>query len=1037
MYDFGPIAQRLDGGATWVIPTMKQTRRIWRTVFVAAIILMTSGIARAVEDATKLLDEALDFVEGYEARKAVAVLADAARKYPQDHKIAGLLYKLLRDERWAVGQTLPVKLPAGITVVRFSPDGKLLIAGTEDGTVRILDAGSGKLLDGQVKHPGAVVGVVILPGNELAFSIGKAGDANLWKIADGSTVKSWSNKESTLTAGAISKDFRRLALGYANGEVRVYDRDQAKQLGESVKYTKAITSLGFSPDGETLGMGSADGTARVFDVATAKPHAFVVKHKSALVSVEVGRHDILLTASEDGIAKTLNAKDGKVIAEINTGAKIRNAHLGGSATYLSTILDDSTVRIWEVQTGKAAQGVIRTDDGIVDADWGPAGLSIVTASDGPLAYNWRVRDGRRATEGMLHQSPVHVAAYGPNSRQIATGCKDGSLRIWRVDVGAASEGLPTIRTHNAAVRSASFSADGQGIVSCARDLTTIRWKRGSVHMDGHAMPFESGPICAAYSPDRSLVVTVTEDGKAVLVAGKSGEARGTRDLGAPARWVDFNKDGKRFLTTAGSKAVIWSVDDEKPLGAPIEHPQAADRDLRMARFSSDGNLIVTASNDGTARVWDVSSRKEVAVLKIHEGPVTSARFSFDGKMLVTTGADGTIVVWDTAKWQQTGETMMLPGEIYSAVIGPNDEFVAATSELSGGLRGFEISSGRMFGPGVDTPSEATTVDMDPTGQSIVLACADGTVRTYESPWVREEIPKWLPDFAEQIVEMRVEGPDKFAPVFSTLDKLKEYPPAGTDPKSEFAILAKWLTTLGIDRTASPRTKTTIEASVTQRVDERSLDALYELFEAQPANPLIFAAMSLFVPGQRQGEYLAEYALARADKYPLAKAYVASTFAKYNRVEEAERIMKEALDAAPNDPRILRRAAKLDIRAKRKEEALAKLERAVAADPDDEVTYRDYAWQMYDLKEYAKAMEQFKKADAWYGGRDTDVNSGIALSEMELGHEEAAVARYKRLIKIGAEWGDAEYVRNLKGWTEKELVDMERLRALATKNVTQK
>jgi WD40 repeat protein/tetratricopeptide (TPR) repeat protein len=1019
------------------VAPMKQTRRIWRPVFVAAIILMTGGIARAVEDATTLLDEALDYFAGYEARKAVAVLSDAARKYPQDHKIAGLLYKLLRDQRWAVGQTLPVKLPAGITVVRFSPDGNLLIAGAEDGTVRILDTDTGKLLDGQVKHPGAVVGVVILPGNELACSIGKTGDAILWKIADGSTVKSWSNKDSSLTAGAISKDFRRLALGYANGEVRVYDRDQENQLGESVKYTKAITSLGFSPDGETLGMGSADGTARVFDVVTQKPHPFVVKHKSALVSVEVGRHDVLLTASEDGIARTLNAKDGKLIAEINTGAKIRNAHLGGSATYLSTILDDSTVRIWEVQTGKAAPGVIRTDDGIVDADWGPAGLSLVTASDGPVAYNWRVRDGRRVTEGMLHQSPVHVAAYGPNSRRIATGCKDGTLRVWRVDVGAASEGLPTIRTHNAAVRSASFSADGQGIVSCARDLTTIRWKRAIVHMDGHAIPFEAEPVCAAYSPDRSLIVTVTEDGKALLSAGKSGEARGTRDLGAPARWVDFNKDGKRFVTTAGSKAVIWSVDDDKPIGAPIEHPKQGDNELHMARFSPDGNLIVTASNDGTARVWDVSSRKELAVLKIHEGPVTTARFSFDGKMLVTAGADGTIVVWDTAKWQQTGATMMLPGAIYSALIGPNDEYVAATSEQSAGIRGFEISSGRLFGSGIDTPSEATTIDLDPTGQSVVVACADGTVRTYESPWVREELPKWFPEFAEQIVEMRVDGPDKFAPVPSTLNKLKQYPPADADPKSEFSILAKWLTTQGIDRTTSPRTKATIEASVTQRVDERSLDALYELFEAQPANPLIFAAMSLFVPGQRQGEYLAEYALARADKAPLAKAYVASTFAKYNRIEEAERIMKEALDAAPNDPRILRRAAKLDIRAKRKDEALAKLDRAVAADPDDEVTYRDYGWQMYDLKDYAKAMEQFKKADEWYGGRDTDVNSGIALTELELGHQDAAVARYKRLIKIGSEWGDAEYIRSLKGWTEKELIDMERLRGLATKTVTQK
>ncbi len=120
-------------------------------------------------------------------------------------------------------------------------------------------------------------------------------------------------------------------------------------------------------------------------------------------------------------------------------------------------------------------------------------------------------------------------------------------------------------------------------------------------------------------------------------------------------------------------------------------------------------------------------------------------------------------------------------------------------------------------------------------------------------------------------------------------------------EADFGRLAKWMVSFGIDRTMSPRTFATIESNVTQRVAERSLDSLYELFEAQPANPLIIAAMSLFVPTQRQGEYLAEYALARADKYPLARAYVASTFAKYERVEEAERIMEDALGAALTTP----------------------------------------------------------------------------------------------------------------------------------------
>jgi WD40 repeat protein/Flp pilus assembly protein TadD len=712
-----------------------------------------------------------------------------------------------------------------------------------------------------------------------------------------------------------------------------------------------------------------------------------------------------------------------------------HAQFGASGIFFSTTLTDHTVRIWESETGKPAQGVIRTDDGIVSSDWGPAGISLVTASAGPLANIWRARTGERISQGMLHQSPVRIAAYGPHARGIITGCADGTVRLWRVDVGSASKAIPTIREHGAAARTAFYSADGKGLVSCSRDLTTVRWdleKRGPI---GRRLPYEGNPACAVYSPDRSFVVTVTEDGKAFLVDGNSGEAKGTpRDLGAPGHWVDFHKDGKHFLTTAGTKAVVWSVDDSAPSGPPIEHPGEGDRELRMARFSPDGNLIVTASADGTARVWDSTSRKEVATLKKHEGPVTSARFSANGKLLVTTGADGFIIVWDTAKWEPIGVPIILPGEAYSAVIGPAGKVLAASSELSEGVRFFDIFTGRAFGEGIDLPSAALTIDLHPSNGRLVVACADATVKTFGSPFLdQDDIPDWMPEFAERIIGMRVDGPDRFAPVETTYAEMQKYPPPNTPTDSDFGRLAKWMVTYGVNRTTSPRATATIESNVVAGVEERSLEVLYELYEAAPANPLIIAAMSLYVPIKRQGEYLAEYALARAANNPLAQSYVASTFAKYGRMEEAERTMKAALAAAPNDFRVLRRAAKLDARQNRKEAAIEKYERSITGDREDKVTYCDYAWSLYNLNEPAKAMEQFKKADDLAGGADPDINAGICLSAAATGDQPTATARYKRLIKIAAEWGEADYLKNLSGWTDKELKEMERIRALATTN----
>ena len=67
-----------------------------------------------------------------------------------------------------------------------------------------------------------------------------------------------------------------------------------------------------------------------------------------------------------------------------------------------------------------------------------------------------------------------------------------------------------------------------------------------------------------------------------------------------------------------------------------------------AAFSPDGSRIVTASADKTARIWDAASAKEIAVLRGHDGDVSSAAFSPDGSRIVTASEDKTARIWDAA-----------------------------------------------------------------------------------------------------------------------------------------------------------------------------------------------------------------------------------------------------------------------------------------------------------------------------------------------------------------------------------------------------
>ena len=117
--------------------------------------------------------------------------------------------------------------------------------------------------------------------------------------------------------------------------------------------------------------------------------------------------------------------------------------------------------------------------------------------------------------------------------------------------------------------------------------------------------------------------------------------------------------------------------------ALLAYRQAAvfkhDAEVTQAAFNRAGDRIVTASYDKTARIWDVSKGRQVAVLKGHRGPVERAGFSPDGRRVVTAARDGTARIWDAASGEQ--RAVLGPvGNFPTAVFDPKGERVLTAGE---------------------------------------------------------------------------------------------------------------------------------------------------------------------------------------------------------------------------------------------------------------------------------------------------------------------------------------------------------------------
>src|SRR4029079_18490237 len=131
----------------------------------------------------------------------------------------------------------------------------------------------------------------------------------------------------------------------------------------------------------------------------------------------------------------------------------------------------------------------------------------------------------------------------------------------------------------------------------------------------------------------------------------------------------FSPDGQSIATTRGAAGVIYNIDALRAFvdtsrsefiyrgAAPAdkkEKPSEPDGvkleghtgDINSVAFSPDGRFVVTASADGTARVWDAATGKTVAALRGHSKSVHTASFSPDGKFIVTASDDATVRLWD-------------------------------------------------------------------------------------------------------------------------------------------------------------------------------------------------------------------------------------------------------------------------------------------------------------------------------------------------------------------------------------------------------
>jgi WD40 repeat protein len=359
--------------------------------------------------------------------------------------------------------------------------------------------------------------------------------------------------------------------------------------------TPGVRVVAFSPDGKFLAAGTGEpkqpGTVMLWDLANRQPR-WIHRERTGIPAVAFAPDGKTLAIGiYDHTAKLLDVASGQVRATLRGhNGEVRGVAFSPDGKTLATGAWDRSVKLWDVATGGEKRTLEGSRDRIFAVTFSPDGKWLAATGYDPEATVWDAATGQVVRTFRHGGSAVRTAVFTPDGQGLLTGGYEGTVRLWNARTGELRCQFRDLA-----------GVDALAYAPATRTLAVCGF--------GKSIPLFELSLKEPTEKERKRIQA--------LLAQLDDDAYEVRDAaGKELLEIGFVAEAELRRAMKESPSAEVRIRTRRLHAEMLSRPRATltghTDQIEGLAFSPDGKLMASASKDGTARVWDVAARKELA-----------------------------------------------------------------------------------------------------------------------------------------------------------------------------------------------------------------------------------------------------------------------------------------------------------------------------------------------------------------------------------------------------------------------------------------